>query len=367
MSTSNGNGEGKNRAARAALKEYNKAKNRSFGQAAIAYYLEKLDGIELSEEVLLTKGRRFRIDVSVKDTFSGKTYAIEHDSDKYHSSRRESDAEKDAIAREKYDEVIHIIQSQSRKSEEKNGVYTYYEGKIFSIEGIIRRLISEKLGRCCDVDIKRDTMKILRKKGYVSTGRTRWNELIFARLNEDFRPEDNEGFQLSDFPPRAYYNALWRCRDCGHTFIAAISNRARGTLCAKCKNRRKKPPPHESFAAYYPEKALNWSAENPIRPTDVTKRSSYVALWKCRVCAYEWRQQVSVVAGLNTSGCDRCGKEAARIKKFKRVEKLNPNTGEVLFTYNSISDAKADGFPKVQRAIVSGICYKGFIFRLERR
>ena len=135
----------------------------------------------------------------------------------------------------------------------------------------------------------------------------------------------------------------------------------------KMQEQKKKASTARELRCLLSRKALNWSAENPIRPTDVTKRSSYVALWKCRVCAYEWRQQVSVVAGLNTSGCDRCGKEAARIKKFKRVEKLNPNTGEVLFTYNSISDAKADGFPKVQRAIASGNCYKGFIFRLERR
>ncbi len=354
-------------AEREAKKERNKARARSFGQSAIAFYLGRIDGVRICEEVLLEPARRFRVDIVVEDTVKEKRYAIEHDSERYHSSElsRAADAEKDGLMREKFDEVIHIVQGKKDSPARVNERYFYSESRLSELEAVIKRFINDNFECAVDVDIKRDTMQILRMKNYSKNGRAEWNKHILDRLSEDWHSEDNAGYELSDFSPRVYYNALWRCKNCGNAFYAAICNRARGDVCTKCKNRRKKVAPYESFASVYPQKAKNWAAENELSAAEVTPSSGYNALWHCDVCGHTWQTPVNIVARSKYGGCRVCGREYVRQMMYKKVEKLDPISGELLCTYNGIVFAKSDGFPKVERAIKSGKIYKGFIWRLK--
>lgn len=356
------------RAQERAMHEHNKALGRSFGQTAIAFYLGGLEGVTVTEEVLLDPTRRFRVDISATDTVTGKRFAIEHDSERYHSAeqKRISDAEKDAMMRERYDTVIHVIQGKKDSPASETERYFYSESRLLELEAVIKRLVSDNFDRTADVNIKRDTMRILLMKGYRKRGNTEWHRHILSRLSEDWHAEDNSGYELSDFSPRVYYNALWRCKNCGHSFYAAICNRVRGDECIKCKSRRKRVSPHESFAAIHPDKAKNWAEENDLLPTEVTPSSGYNALWRCAVCGHRWQTPVSVVAQGKYGGCFVCGVELRRRGQYKKVEKLDPISGELLYTYEGITIAKSDGFPKVERAIKSGGVYKGFLWRLKK-
>ena len=102
-------------AAEKAKKEHSKILRHSFGQTAIAFYLGRIEGVSVSEEVSLDPSRRFRVDVVAMDSVTGRSVAIEHDSELYHSGeqRVRSDREKDELMRSRYDKVLRIVAGKS--------------------------------------------------------------------------------------------------------------------------------------------------------------------------------------------------------------------------------------------------------------
>ncbi len=219
--------------------EINRSKGRSFGQTAIAFYFSCLDGVGVEQEVVVESGRRYRADIVVT-TPAGARYVIEHDGERYHSGedKRRADREKDGLMRARFDGVIHVAETKCAAATAAD--YSYREGHISALGDVITALIKDILNVRADVNVKRDTMKILRMKDYRYCGKGRWEPHMLERLNEEFFPEDNAGFRITDFAPSVYYNAAWRCRECGFLFIAAICNRARGDRCPRCLARRNK-------------------------------------------------------------------------------------------------------------------------------
>ncbi len=354
------------RAKKLALIEINRSRSRSFGQTAIAFYLNRLNDVSVEQEVPLLEGRRFRVDIVVTDTVTGRKYAVEHDGARYHSSseRRRSDEEKLFLMRQHFDRVFRIACTDG-KNENCGAVdYSYSGSRLAELEQVIKALISDMLGVEQGVDIKRDTMRILRMKQYVNSGSREWHRHVLERLEEDFIPEENEGFRLSDFSPTGYYHAHWRCKRCGGSFLAAISNRVRGDGCPHCTVHYKKILPADSFAALFPEKAKNWAEGNAIGPTQVAPHSGYVADWRCGQCGHAWQAAVNVVARSKYLGCEVCGAKERGRGQRRPIEAFDSH-GAVALAYDAICLAERDGFPKVARALKSGAVYKGYIWRYK--
>ena len=352
-----------------AERQYAIARQCSFGQAAIAFYAQKIPMVEVQQEVLLQKERRFLVDIVVRDLSAKKTYAIEHDSDRFHlhPERMRSDAEKEGIMLAAFDKVFHVACLNDKRAVLPTATYSYFAGSVLSLEKTVKELLKEISNFPVDVDVRRDTMQILRLKNYQPQKIAVWHPLLLERLEEDWHDEDNAGYSLSFFSPAVIYHALWRCKKCGNAFYASIHNRVKGNECTRCKNRRKKVLPHESFAAMYPEKAKNWSVENTLLPTQVAPSAGYLAKWQCSVCGHRWQTTVCVVAQSKYSGCMQCGQQYSKQAKYKKVEKLDATGKCVLCIYESIQAAKRDGFVKVDRAIKEGKVYKGFLWKLQNK
>ena len=266
--------------------------------------------------------------------------------------------------RQRFDRVFRIARTDGRSDICIAADYSYGGSRLTELERVISALIADMLNMETDVDIKRDTMRILRMKQYVNSGSREWHRHVLERLEEDFLPEENEGFHLSDFSPTVYYHARWRCKKCGGGFLAAINNRVRGDGCPHCTVHHKKISPADSFAALFPEKARSWSEENALRPTQVAPHSGYVADWLCARCGHTWRTAVNVVARSKYNGCEACGAKERGCRQRKPIEAIDAH-GAVALTYDAISLAERDGFPKVARALKSGAAYKGYIWRYK--
>lgn len=103
----------------------------------------------------------------------------------------------------------------------------------------------------------------------------------------------------------------WLCNNgCNHSYQATIHFRvSRNSRCAVCHG--KQVSPDTSLAAVNPTLAAEWSEENDKKPTEVTAKSDYEALWKCPNPNHPpYRQKVEVRSrGTGCVYCQRYGKK----------------------------------------------------------
>lgn len=118
----------------------------------------------------------------------------------------------------------------------------------------------------------------------------------------------------------------WKCRECGYSWQAAISNRTRGTGCPKCRyrravNTRKQNNLSRAPASLYearPELLKEWDYEKNkdiADPMKVSRGSSIKVWWKCQKCGHEW--QATIYNRSRGSGCRQC---SFKIPRYKRKE-----------------------------------------------
>lgn len=103
----------------------------------------------------------------------------------------------------------------------------------------------------------------------------------------------------------------WHCNNgCNHSYQATIHFRvSRNSGCAVCHG--KQVSPDTSLAAVNPALAAEWCEENDKKPTEVTAKSDYEALWKCPNHNHPpYRQKVEVRSrGTGCVYCQRYGKK----------------------------------------------------------
>jgi len=106
-----------------------------------------------------------------------------------------------------------------------------------------------------------------------------------------------------DFLAGSGFRAWWQCER-GHHWQAKICTRTRNHGCPYCAGSR--PWPGETdLATVMPHLAAEWDVERnaPLRPTDVTARSSKRVWWVCTDCGHGWR---AVIATRHEHGCPAC-------------------------------------------------------------
>lgn len=100
------------------------------------------------------------------------------------------------------------------------------------------------------------------------------------------------------------YIAQWRCAQYPkHVWSAAVRKRAsRGDGCPFCSNKRVFPG-FNDLATLHPELVDEWADEQSAQA--VLSGSGYVALWRCRAAAHEWRAAV-IKRTRRGDGCPYC-------------------------------------------------------------
>ena len=92
----------------------------------------------------------------------------------------------------------------------------------------------------------------------------------------------------------------------------------------------------------FPKIAREW---HPTKNGNLTPRmfkpgSDHKAWWLCPVCGYEYKTTIGHrTSTKNPTGCPKCGIEKSTQAKRKPVSMIDSNTGKIIQTYISISDA----------------------------
>lgn len=100
--------------------------------------------------------------------------------------------------------------------------------------------------------------------------------------------------------------AWWKCKTCGHSWQAAISNRTRlRTGCPVCAGRAVGKGIND-LETLYPEIAKELNTEkNGIKACDITAHNNRKVWWKCIHCNFEWEASVKSRTKYNNR-CPAC-------------------------------------------------------------
>lgn len=98
--------------------------------------------------------------------------------------------------------------------------------------------------------------------------------------------------------PFSQKSAYWKCVN-GHSWVAVIANRTRGTGCKQCLEEKNTIP------KVRPELLNIWDYElnYPLQPDKVTIYSSVIVKWRCKKCSHRWQTKVMYK---ESDGCPVC-------------------------------------------------------------
>lgn len=96
-----------------------------------------------------------------------------------------------------------------------------------------------------------------------------------------------------------------------------------------------------SLAELYPQIASEWhpTDNGTISPDKIKPGSDYKAVWICKTCGNIYRSTVGHRTGKNPTGCPKCGLEKVTAAKRKAVKMLDIETGTIVKTFISVSEA----------------------------
>ena len=177
-------------------------------------------------------------------------------------------------------------------------------------------------------------------------------------MQEWFWEENNkEGVDPSTFSSGSSRLAWWKCKKCGNTWRASVSNRTRiHSGCPYCANLKVKKG-FNDLATLRPDLAKEWYQEKngdltpdevvegyphllnewdydknkPLLPDYFSRGSNQKVWWRCKK-GHSWQAQIS--NRCNGSGCPKC--------RIKPVIMLDPETLEEIKRYESTIPASKE-------------------------
>ena len=125
----------------------------------------------------------------------------------------------------------------------------------------------------------------------------------FPRLAAEWASELNGALTPRDVAPGSRRKVWWRCER-GHTWLAEICSRTRGSGCPYCAGKRISPGEND-LASVNPRLAAEWDSERngALTPREVTEYSNRRVWWRCPL-GHEY--QAGVSARSKGSGCPYC-------------------------------------------------------------
>ena len=126
-------------------------------------------------------------------------------------------------------------------------------------------------------------------------------------MNEwDYKNNDKNGYDPYKIKTGSSQKVHWICAK-GHRWIASVSNRARGTTCPYCSN-KKILKGYNDLKTTNPILCMEWdyNQNGDLKPSDVMAGSRKKVWW---VCAHGHKWQASIVDRNRGSRCPECAKE----------------------------------------------------------
>lgn len=202
----------------------------SFPEQAIYYYMKQVfpDTINRYTEL------GFEIDVYVPSIKLG----IEYDGLRSHFEKQMKDEEKNQKCKNLGIQLIRVREQGLNDVEDCCCVIRSVKDK-YSMDTVIKRIFKGLGILDFDVDVSRDSIKI--RESY--KGIVRKNSLaeMYPEIAAEWHPTKNGNLTPYMFSKRTNTRVHWQCKSCGHSWIAAISDRTKknGTGCPECARVRR--------------------------------------------------------------------------------------------------------------------------------
>jgi hypothetical protein len=178
---------------------------------------------------------------------------------------------------------------------------------------------------------------------------------VHPGLVAEWAADLNDGVGPDEVRPSSAREVWWRCA-AGHTWKAAVYNRATGRGCPECAKvvrgaKRARPPAGTSLGDLHPELAAQWHPRNaPLNPSDVNPFAKRRVWWRCPIDpSHEW--QATVANRASGRGCPECAKATRGAKRAaprpdRSLAETNP---ELLAEWDTERNAGLD-----PRAVAAG-------------
>jgi rubrerythrin len=145
------------------------------------------------------------------------------------------------------------------------------------------------------------------------------------QVADEWDLERNASVDLRAVAAGSDQKVWWRCRDCGHSWAAAVCDRTRATHphgCPRCALARRALQQRtaardQSLAARFPQLLDEWhpALNGGLDPHTIKPGSEIKAWWRCRYCGHEWQAAPYARRKSTHGGCRSC---AARIAQRNR-------------------------------------------------
>jgi len=123
-------------------------------------------------------------------------------------------------------------------------------------------------------------------------------------LASQWDEEKNGQLRPGDVVAGSHRRVFWKCER-GHSWLAAVSSRVRGSGCPYCAGKRTVPGEND-LAAAFPELAAQWDSEKngKLRPEQVSPGSNRKVYWRCEK-GHVYQAEISARTA-HGSGCPYC-------------------------------------------------------------
>ena len=159
-------------------------------------------------------------------------------------------------------------------------------------------------------------------------------------LVKQWHPTKNGSLTPSDVTAGRFQPVWWLCDKCGYEWQSSPNNRKKGVGCPCCSGRVARRGVND-IETTHPHIAKEWhpTKNSNLHPYEFKAGSGYKAWWICPTCGNEYqatlRHRTSTV---KPTGCPICGHKRGAKKLAMSVMMLNPETSQVIKTFNSIAE-----------------------------
>ena len=280
----------------------------SFPEYILAFYLEK-HGIAIMHTY---KEYGYELDIYIPS----RRIAIEYDGYLWHKDSNQKDLEKN---RKCLEDGIHLyrVREGLLPLHDSSIDYVVQKGQR-DLEQILEKLLTDIVGKCVDVDLRRDYIAIenLREQ------KEKENSIMLSNpeVALEWNYIKNGNMKPENFAANSPKRVWWKCSK-GHEWQATISSRNKNHGCPYCSGRY--PIVGESdLKTVNPQLAKEWNYEKNIeaKPENYTASSGKKVWWICKE-GHEWD---ATIASRNSGvGCPYCSSNKLLIG-YNDLQTVNP-------------------------------------------
>ena len=286
----------------------NSERNTSLPEYAILYYLKK-HGLEVIHSY---REMGYELDIYIPS----KKVAIEYDGYLWHKNKAKIDLKKNQKCKKDGIKLYRIREGLPSLNDSSIDFIVQKGQK--NLSEILKRVLSEIIELCIDIDLERDSIAIANLREYTE----KESSLLLSNPNlaKEWNCEKNGNLKPEHFTKNSGKKVWWKCSE-GHEWQATIDHRNKGRGCPYCSS-RKVLKGYNDLETVNPTLAKDWHYDknNGLTPADIMPNSNKKVWWKCSE-GHEW--QARIIERNRGNSCPYCSGRYA-VKGENDLQTVNP-------------------------------------------